>query len=484
MITFRSPLLKALPGAVIPNRFRRFLKRILWISPFFAAIVFYWRQVANPDPAAEGWRYWIHWIHDHVQLVFMGRAYHLFYPDSLKWWLFFGTVFTVCAVSFLLVVSSNRRAHIPVSRAAVRNARLHTILVFLIRKFRKIKFPLRLLEEVMIHERSIALHLVAAAPFAGERVKRHRSLASVTRLYLLSFPGPGSSHGACFISAFCWRETLAWIRLGDVLAEGSDPLDALGRELSPLVFDILKPVVTRWAPSEFWKTTPGPNGFDEASAAVDLFHLACYHRPDLAGKTGEWELAKQSPDAIRPLIAQRLFESTSARRAAMEEMLYHLPPPGQESPHSPRRKRTLEELPSLPVETALLPPLGALGLGIALDLAIMADEPEIALGYMDAIESMAFALETASPGTTGLPRAYLGKMSALIKGLPGPLDHGMGAILAERKHERRKRMWERSPFHESGPILEKDFELDRFRIASLRRAAGPGLDSRQGVPKK
>ncbi len=483
MITFRAPFLKTMPTAVIPRRFRRFLKRILWMSPFVAAIVFYWLQVEHPTPAPEGWRHWIHWFHDHVQLVFMGFAYHLFYPDSLKWWLFFGVIFAVCTGAFALVVSSNRRVHIRVSRAAVRNARLYPILGFFIRQFRKRTFPQHLLREVMIHEREIALNRVAAGRLAGGSHKRCEALANVTRLYLLSFPGPSASADAYFIAASYWREAVAWMRLGDVMEGGNDRLDAFVRELAPLVFDVLKPIVERTPGADFWETTSAPAGFDEASAAVDLFHLACYHHPDLAGKTGRWPLSSQPPGRMRPWIAQRLFESTSARLAVMEEMLYCLTPPGLDGRHleslpSPPRKRM--QLPPLPVEKALLPPLGALGLGIAFDLAIMADEPEIALGYMDAIESITFALEIADPGATGIPRGYLDKIAELVKGLPRTADRRMGAILAERKHERRKRRWEQSPLYESGPLLEEDFELDRSRIASLHLAAGPGMDKSKG----
>ncbi len=473
---FRSPFLKSMPKAVIPRRFRRFWMRVLWSAPLIGAVLFYWRLVAHPVPDAGGWRLWVYQFHDHVHLWFSGYAYHLFYPASLTWWLFVGMVFVVSSAAFFLVVSASRRAHLRLARALAHNARLHPILVFLVRMFRKAGLRQLLAREAWIHEREIALQRAAAAMGDGDW-KRLRSLANVTSLYLRCFPGPGAPEKAFLLSAFFWRESLAWVQLGKEATGERNRLDALGRDLAPLVFDVLHPAAPGAGGARPRFGAPASAGFDAGSLAADLFLLACFHRPVLVEKIGEPGLADLAPAALRDRIAQRLFVSTAARRTALEEMLHGLTPPGGGRPHGPRPARSVDDLPPLPAENELLPILGALALGIAFDVAILADEPEIALGFMDAVEAMAFALETSDAASSGIPGGRLDKMARLIQGLPRPLDLGMGAILAERKHARRKRRWERSPLHERGPLLEEDFHLDRLRAASLRLAAGPVLDA-------
>jgi len=171
----------------------------------------------------------------------------------------------------------------------------------------------------------------------------------------------------------------------------------------------------------------------------------------------------------------RLTKSVESRRVLLDKA--H----GQFEPLVLSGKRKLTEL-DHPGLTELndkeLNAAGRLSLGLALNLAQLTATPEIALGYLESIEALVFAL-IATPHLIDIQKDQKCQLGILIKDLPHPEDYELCATLVKAKLNKRKNEWQRSILVEDGLVNVKDFELAQSEVFTLHHAAGPDYTARR-----
>jgi len=453
-----SSLLKEMPKEAKPKpgRFlRRILILILLIIAIAAPIVLITTRTA-PETAVGTWLYW---LHDHIYLPIKAYTFTLLYPLSLIPWGAALFILILWTISYLSKTPIFKRLQIYLGRKAVRRKLLHPLLIKSARRFKKLGMKPELLEAVTTEQREKTLLHLDTPPTITRATR-------LTHLHTRLLTLPPSTTNNHLQAAVYWLELYTRLRTPQTKTDNPDRLHHLISQTTAQIHDIITPLLQYTTPHKLETAKQKEARFDTQTLAVDLLYLASLKNDTLAAHV----LGPKIPTKKREtLITRRLAISTASRRAFLDRNRGRL-----------ENRAHLYYSDSLNADPEDLPLIGRLSLLIALDLAAMTDMPDIALGFIETIETLDFVLhlwQTGKPDdrTTKEPSGQQ-RMLWLIHGLPGPLDYRFCAELAEKETKRRKEIWlhsRRFSGEEKGPIRKEDFDLAESRVHALYHAAGP-----------
>jgi len=469
MIRFRSPWLSHLPQIEVKGRLARQSVRLICLGIvgflLLALLFLIWQPTIRSGPV-----YLLYWLHDRLFLPFKAYTYTIFFPGSIIWWGIATTVFALWLTSFLSDRSLILQPHIWLLRFAIHQPGLHPALVGFAQPFKRRGVEPELLRTVTEQERALACsHLgktlaADADPIAMQSAVRFTKL--LVQLYTLS-PSTLSDH---LYAAVLWYEALLLLLVLDVageveqenlptelLAELADCATLLGHRLPSSVN----------TPDNY---DPAPRSPFAPESFTEDFYLTCYSQQDIAQRMFGTDAAMHfDHDKIRYQLAR----SVANRRVLLEQLR-------QQAAIAQGRNRT----PPAPTEDGLglsphttltaheLALIGRLSLSIALYAACLGDAPEIALGYLDTLETLGFTL--ALSANTGAKEQTTHKhLVALVAELPTVLDYRLCAALQANRIDARRQAWADSPLDDEELILAVDFDLADTHVATVTHAAGP-----------
>lgn len=463
-----SPLLKAMPQEAKPKPgrlLRRVLILLLLIIAIAAPIVLITTRTAPETTVGP----WLYWLHDHIYLPIKAYTFTLLYPLGLILWGPILLILILWLISYLSKTPIFKQLQIYLGRKAVRRKLLHPPLIKSARRFKKLGMKPELLEAVTTEQREKALLHLANLPLK-QATREDRPIitraARLTHLHTRLLTLPPSTPNNHLQAAINWLELYTRLRTRQTGTTTPEWLDHLVSQTAAQIDDIIIPLLQYTTPHKLETAKEKEARFDTQTLAVDLLYLASLKNDDLAARI----LGPNIPTSKREAtIARRLAASTASRRAFLDRNRSRL-----------ENRAHLYYSDSLAADPEDLSLTGRLSLLIALDLAALANVPDVALGFIETIETLDFVLhlwQTGKPddrtaqGPSGQQR-----MLWLIHGLPGPLDYRFCAELAEKETKRRKEIWQlsrRFSGEEKGPIRKEDFDLAESRVRALYHAAGP-----------
>lgn len=464
MWNFRSPVLAEMPSLDTPDRARRLARRRkgAMVAAILIGLPIY--LVAARILPKEGPGYWLYWIHDNIFLQAKGYMYTLYYPNSLIWWGVIVTVLVIWLIPFLLDKAPIRTIHIALLRLAVHRKRCHSALVTGAQLLQYLRIKPGLLKAVVERERSLALGNLIASKRGG--LTQCTAVAHLTQLLIrLLLPRPSSEAGLDVL--VLWHQAFLWIRTyGD---RQTGWFGGLVADMVKSLPAITRPILDERDDDRLRQALAQPGSFTPVSLVVSLLYLACLTQSDLAERLLGAKTAARPAREQQELIESHLAAAVAARRLRLEQARSWLEGTILSSRLHLAEANLAALAQAMPAEPANLPALGQLSLTIALDLAALANAPELAWGYLDSIEALTVTLAWIEPNNRADKLAQT--LARLMKNLPRPEDYALCAKLAEPWFEDRKKEWADSAL--KGLLKPGDFELAKTHLAALYQAAGP-----------
>lgn len=469
MKQFRSPLLAAMPQVDTRGRGKRMRTRMRTAAPIAFVVLLLIVAVMFELLPKDGSGYPLYWLHDKVYLPIKGYTYTLFYPTSFIWWGFITTILGLSLASWLSDRSFIRQSHIGLARFAINRKLLRPILLRTAGWFKQRGVEPRLLKSVAQHERALALMKLAATDKRNAKASRAEcaKVAHLTQLLIKLLILPEATLTDHLTAATYWQQALLQIQV-----HGHEPPPS---ELASQIGLLMRPIFDEQDDNQLERALAQQANFEPSSIMIDLLYLAYF--TDLERNTGKSKVKKAlNSDTTATLERERnrwqanLADSIETRRTLLDEMRSQLEPRQLSRPDSNELERTLVKL-AMPTEKDHLPAIGQLSLGIALHLAWQTKSPNIAQGYLDSIDTLAFVLQFVGP-TSRIPE-QTAILSALIGDLPSPEAYQLCAKLVENHLAQRQKEWQQALPSQDGPIKASDFDLAWTQVASLHHAAGP-----------
>lgn len=434
----RSRYLAPLPQRSLPHEAWRIVVRLAIVGLGVGVIVALVAVVATRALPASGWTSWLYWLHDAVYLPVKGYTVTWMYPVSLAWWGVAALLLLLWLYYYLTGQSLIRQGRLWLTRATIQRPQFAAPLLTTAGRLRKVGLPPGYLHAVIAAERDVCLHQTAATG------THPAQLVHLTRLQLeLEPPLP--------IEALAlWHETFVAVRLspdaGNALNRLLPLLDA-----SPTGLD-------------FENATPT---FNPASLRFEILCLAALSEVKFAERVFKesWQ-----PHQTR----QHLIEAVSTRHHQLAQLRQQLERLVFDSRALSGAvagwhiKRLLDDLTPLIPTTAHLPALGRLSLSIALDVAILTDQPVIAEAYLENLEALALVLAALDWDTTAFDPDPLAVLRGLGEGLPAEMHYHLTARLAAQHAARRETAWRHLSM-----LARADFDLLQARVSAWQQAAGP-----------
>ena len=436
-------------------------------------------MVVNRSLRNQGFGYLLYWFHDHVFLTVKGYLFTLYLPWSLMGWGVAATFFILYLTAWLGRISFIAEPHLQLARFAVSRTGLHPFLVAsskwlrrLTRSDRTVPYPL--LDEVIGCFRERAMLRLWTCSQPDQTAIEDAFRFSRLHLRFLTMAGVGRPGRVRALSVF--HSVLS--RFHYIRGGNAERIAAMVHTL----FQETKPVIPAMANT--WKDAGKPSVdqlFSLESLAEDCCRLACLFDPRIRASLPQ----AFGPDRARPLtrtVPDRLASVARARLAVLRRLYEFferrtLFPENLETIASPPFEKSNRD----PEEAALA---GSLALGLALDASRLTSNPELALTFLEAVESLRLAIQLNGEALTIHEEIWIRNISNLIRDIPLPHHYRACAELAQVDVRQRERVWRESVLYgakvDDGPIQKTDFALERTRVRSLFRAAGPGLDKDAG----
>jgi hypothetical protein len=468
MIDFRSPWLAHLPQIKVENRLaRQSVRLVLAGSVGFLLLILLlliWQPTARNGPV-----YLLYWLHDRLFLPFKAYTYTIFFPASLIWWGIAATIFSLWLVSFLSDRSLLVQPHLWLLRFAIHQPGLHPVLVGSARHLKKYDLKAALLKNVTEHERALACSHLGEQLATGADPTALRAAVGFTKLQVQLHAAPVSALVDQLYAAALWVETLSLLFILAIPGkhEADNLKSALLAELADCAGLILAGLPGHAHAAGPEQTLHSP--FAPATFGAD-FSLICCSQPLIARHHLGADRAA-TLDSYR--VKSHLVRSVARRRLLLDQMRQHLESDRVRNSLSPGAATDGLGFPRTATPAANeLALMGQLSLGIALYTAALGAAPEVALSYLDTIETVGFALAFA-PGLRSAEPPVQRQLAALVGGLPTALDYRIAALLQTRHLDARRLAWVDSPFNHEELILPADFDLAGNQVAALLHAAGP-----------
>ncbi|MCP4216939.1 MAG: hypothetical protein GY765_19980 [bacterium] len=470
MIDFKSSLLKPMPKEQKRQR-HRFVRPgyLLLASLFLIGIPIF--IILTKTLPRDGFGYALYWFHDHIFLPIKGYTYELFFPISLVFWVPILLLLLLWLVSYLWSIPIFKKLQIYLARGAVKKYSIHPILTGTSRLLNKWGLEPKLLTEITAEQHKIAVnrllshHISQTTPHTetGDS-KTYISqvltpAVQITLLYtrLITLP---PCRSRCRLEALvCLQEV--HMRLKPYVK--GDKTDELLQKPAARFISALEESLVALLPYEEKRRVSAAlskkAGFDIETIALDLYYLLALSSEPIAGTLlgAEVPIVKR-----REIIIRRLAESTSARRAFLDDALMEL--------------EVSDRYEGLYVtgDNINLGILGRLAMFIALELAVLTGSSDVGLGFIETVEAMDFVM-TQWLGGQGVTGEAVGvrKFVLLLEQVPAPGDYRFIAQLAEKEMHEQKKAWRRVASGKEDLVRDGDFKLVESRVRALYHAAGP-----------
>jgi hypothetical protein len=484
MKNVRSSFLKRLPGKVSNRKLRTLPKRfglIAFLTLLIGVPIFIIVTRILPKTSEAGIIFY--WVHDHLYLPVKGYTYTLFYPFSISWWGPIATILLVWLIAYLTMVSVTRGFHAHVLRKVVRRNSKHGFLLKTTRWLRKWRFEAFLLKEVSKQEREKSLTRLVAAGLKGQQIESEcKRLFQLTMLQINLYTLPRTTETDHLEAILGWHETYKQLLNRMIRSNASPLLNDLIRQLAKFA-ETLFPLILDYTDDDSLKEAMEVSpGFDKTSIIIDLLHLAALYNSNLTEilknhyNDEDNQQQKINNDYINTLITGRLAESVTERQEHLDKTRIKVEKIRKKELDVEEftAKETAKQWPLLLDETDEMPVLCRLALSIGLNLGGLVGSSALALGFMEAIETLDFEMNCV---TDEMKKAGLFHPMTL---LPESADFRWCAELAEEELIAYEVAWKQSHPGKDSPIKEEDFRLARTRIRALYHASGPNYDNASG----
>jgi len=472
---FRSPYLRQMPVSKVPQRRASMVaKRVpaVAVLAVFVAVPVWLVALRMPDK--EGlWRF-LYEIHDTWFLWLKGYLYTLYYPDSLILLALIATLVVMFLFSYMFVLPITRKFHVRLIEYVVAKPPLHRMLLFTVRRLRRLEFAQKLIYEVVRRDRLLALNRIAMSPPAGADHSDCVAAADLTvlfvRLVLIRNPGFPEHLKA----ATCLHETFS--HLLRHANHDSSWFPTVMKNLTTNLDETLRLLTVARDHVENGRET----GIEKNDPSLDriadnLYCLASLYNSEILDNMFSAEIASKPATPARDIVLRRLAVSVNERREELETIR------GRLEIGIFRKSRTkigTQPLDLLSGQKDSLRLKGRLVLGIALDLAFLADMPEIALAYLDLFEALALVSDTVEKRLGSRTAGIADRASGLVGELPASDDYRFCAELSKKRLLKYEEEWRHPvPLLKERVLERKDFDSARARVSALRHAVGPDLDN-------
>ncbi len=477
MIPFRSPFLAPIPQIEISGRLFRQSRRFT-IFLIVATLVLLIFILIRWPVGRSGPLYLLYWVHDRIFLPVRAYTFTIFFPMSIIWWGISGTLLLLWTISKLADRSLILQPHMALLRFASHQPHLHPLLLHFAEEFQRRGYTPDLLKTVTERERALAGHYVGIGPDVAADPVALQAFARFTHLLVQLSLLSNSMLTDSLTAAVLWYETLLQLLLFNTSTEqpienkAEDKVEALA-----LLAACALPVANRLTAiagqrssqrgrlDEIYQETP----FSIASLVKDL-RLTLYSQPTMMNHLmATAQLQQVDATAARYLLAQavanrRALLGTLLQQVALDERRSRQALAATDKSWHNALDATLS-----PAELALI---GRLTLQSAIYTAYLGAQPAMALGYLDGVETLNFALAYT---TDPREEAQVGRqrVAALLDNLPTATDYQLCAALQARQVTARQQRWFASPLDDEQLIVAQDFDLAFTYVATLAHAAGP-----------
>ena len=412
----------------------------------------------------DGFGHPFYWVYDHIYLTLKGYTFHRFFPASLIWWGIALILFLFWLVFYLVDESMLLSPHRDLMRFVVRRSGFHDRLTNSAAWFRKRGFPPLLLIEATDKERA---QLLTRLDMGQTDASEQDRLALLTLLQLRLLTQPGAHISDYFRAAVIWQESFLCLRQGSKKRPGATDLAEIPASIARHL--MVSPSAQRWRVA----LEENLGELDGGSLMLDLLLVAALFHAETAEQL-LGERASLPPSELRRIVGKYLLDAVEARRHHLDKLRHQL-----ETTAFGARGYVLEP-PCQAIPNEVLPFLGQLALGSALDLAVLRAEPSHALAFLESMETLGLAHQLFDAETEETCAEALVRFRALTEGLPRCRDYHRCARLAEEKQARRHQEWVNSAIHRDDLITPEDHALAEARVRTLRLAAGPAFALKEG----
>lgn len=445
-LRFRSSLLSPMPIDRAEGRAGRVSRRLMGLGILAAVVAGLILVIALRALPPRGLGYLLYWLHDFFYLWWKGYFLTQYFPDSLIWWGALTMLLTLWLLTYVTDRSLVRQPQIALIRWCLKRPRLYPLLRRSAAWLTRLRIRPGLLLAVIAQERTAVHSRVITAPLRQAAARDCAYLLDLTMLLLDLMALPPTSDATNLEAAAHWHEAFLSARVYGTASDHriQDKLERLAGRRQPLL--------AAFPPES------GVQPFSPAALAADL---------DLMVKLWESRSRSDSHDSDGQMQVGLMHLAGSLQRRQRLLLNAYACLELREvraRPDAAQPSLGLEAISALNAEA--LADLGRLALGLSLDLAQVADAPELALGYLDALEALHFALALAPEGRYPL-------LAAVIADLPRPQDYALVAQLASQRLRQRLGVWQSLIEPNEGPLRSTDFRQASAQLVALAHAAGP-----------
>jgi hypothetical protein len=484
MKNVRSSYLKRLPYKVSAKRMRTMPRRLGLIAVLAGIIgtpIFIIVTRLFPKESEAGKIFY--WLHDHLYLPIKGYTYTLFYPFSISWWGPVVTILLVWLIAYLSMISVTRGFHVHVLRRVIKRNNKHRFLLHTTKWLQKWGFGALLLKEVAKQEREKSFKRLIAIGFnANKPDKEFKRLFHLTLFQINLYTLPRRTERDHLEAVLAWHETYRLLVNQSIRSDQSPSLNHWITQLANKA-DVLFPLLLNDSTEALFKESiETPPGFDRVSIMMDLYHLAAFYHTGFADTLKVYYIdentnqIKNPDDYLNTRITGRLAHSIMERQKQIAnsrikiENIRNKNIPAEEF----ATQHTSKEWPLILDEDDEMAIWCRLALSISLNLAGLVGSPALALGFMEAIETLDFEMNCL---TEEMKEAGLFHP---MKVLPESADFRWCAELSEEELTAYESAWKKSNPGQDSLLSDDVFRLAKTRIRALYHASGPDYDHSTG----
>lgn len=438
-MTFRSPLLKAVPkdrheGAAalaIQRLFISFLV-VLTIGTLFYLV----RTKALP---LNGF-FWLYWFHDTIYLVLKGKVVTRFFPWSLAWIGVGGTLLFIAWLTYVLGKSPLQAPHAFLVRWATRNAALHPLLTGIAELFKRAGFPMIMMREAIDVARKQQLGTLLQLRDKSKLKRVRHQFLRQTDLYLglawVYRDEPGVRQTAIRICL----ETLLWSKPVTKLEPKSPEHQLLSSVIARAVHLLPLPSDAK----AFNQAIAWPGSLQQESLALDTLLLFSAFVPGGEKRLGQALVGMEKGNVgFADLVRLRLVQATEDRIRIYEDLRLALET-NPFGPISPRKEAVDVNIPSMEVEPDTSA-CAAQAVLLACHTAGLTDDIGNLPRYLEALEALSVATDSSSPSPDAPMAQERDYAAAITKGLPTTEMYRFATQLAhdmESRNQELRHQWE------------------------------------------
>lgn len=411
-------------------------------------------------------------FHDYIYLPFKGATYTRFFPESLVWWGITLTVLFFVTVSLLLDRSLIKGPHIILLRFCMHRPALHGYLIQGSLLLHRIGVRPIMVRSVAWREWEAAIIALSSQPLHSGSHDLCRRISSITGFYIQ-------------LDHFFSDDPLAHLRLLEMWHQAYLTVQLFGSEHElDYLFDLFE---------QFDSVSFGSFEVGGLTAAHIFDPAVVWRDVELLVRVGRTRIAARSngiENAATWLTDQAvLVNAVETRRRDIVDVTVLKLERALALPIGRIENLSMYQPPELTNAIETIPIIGRITLNIAMQVAWLTNQPNLARAYVEALEALDMLL-----AATNLESAAIDKLKALIEEKTDPNEgvcrymplsaaHRLLARLELHKIAFQEQQWGSILRQEDAPVHRHEFAALRAVATASWQAAGPAtaddLDSYQ-----